>query len=173
MKTLKELLVGVSLQRVVGSLEVEVNALHFDSRKVQPGDLFIAQRGVSVDGHEYIPRAVAAGAKVVVCETLSGEVGEDVTYVVVGDSSEALGIMASNYYDRPSCRLKLVGVTGTNGKTTTATLLYELARLAGCKAGLLSTVCNYIGEEKIPATHTTPDALAINEYMARMVEVWM
>ncbi len=170
MKTLKELLVGVSLQRVVGSLEVEVNALHFDSRKVQPGDLFIAQRGVSVDGHEYIPRAVAAGAKVVVCETLSGEVGEDVTYVVVGDSSEALGIMASNYYDRPSCRLKLVGVTGTNGKTTTATLLYELARLAGCKAGLLSTVCNYIGEEKLPATHTTPDALAINEYMARMVE---
>ena len=92
MKTLKELLVGVSLQRVVGSLEVEVNALHFDSRKVQPGDLFIAQRGVSVDGHEYIPRAVAAGAKVVVCETLSGEVGEDVTYVVVGDSSEALGL---------------------------------------------------------------------------------
>ena len=131
---------------------------------------YVAQRGVSVDGHDFIGIAVAHGAVAVVCETLPAELVPGVTYVVTTDSSLALGMIASNYYDHPSRALKLVGVTGTNGKTTTATLLYELVRLAGYKAGLLSTVCNYIGEEKIVSTHTTPDALTINAYMRRMVD---
>lgn len=170
MKKLKELLDGVSIQQVYGTLDAEVNALHFDSRKIDVGDMFIAQRGVNADGHAYMEKAGAAGAKAIVCEELPDELRAGVNYILVHDSSEALGIIASNYYGRPSYKLKLVGITGTNGKTTTATLLYELACMSGCKAGLLSTVCNYIGEEKVPATHTTPDALSINEYMARMVD---
>lgn len=170
MKNLKELLTGVGIEKVYGEVDLEVNGVHFDSRKVGKGDLFIAQRGVSADGHAFIGKAITAGASVVVCEALPADQAVGVTYVVVDDSSYALGVIASNYYDNPSKALKLVGVTGTNGKTTTATLLYELVRLAGHKAGLLSTVCNYIGDEKIPATHTTPDALAINEYMHQMVD---
>ena len=145
--------------------------IHFDSRKVGEGDLFIAQRGVNADGHEYITKAVAAGAVAVVCEEVPGELKEGVVYVKTGNSSEALGVMSSNFYGNPSRRMKVVGVTGTNGKTTTATLLYELVRLLGRKAGLLSTVCNYIGDERVHATHTTPDAMEINELMSRMVEV--
>lgn len=170
MKELKELLSGVSIKEVHGDPGVCIENVHFDSRKIGLGDLFVAQRGVSADGHMFIEKALALGAVAVVCEELPQQLKEEMTYVVVADSSSALGIIASNYYGRPSQRLKLVGVTGTNGKTTTATLLYELVCLAGYKAGLLSTVCNYIGEEKIPSTHTTPDALAINAYLSRMVE---
>lgn len=170
MKALKELLTGVDAVKVCGTLDVQVGKVHFDSRKVEKGDLFVAQRGVHADGHTFIEKAVSLGASVVVCEELPERLDERVTYVVVADSSFALGILASNYYGNPSRLLKLVGVTGTNGKTTTATLLYELVRFAGHKAGLLSTVCNYIGEEKIAATHTTPDALAINEYIRRMAD---
>lgn len=167
---LKELLDGIICKGIYGNVEAEVVRVHFDSRKIQAGDLFVAQRGVSADGHAYIEKAIAFGASAVLCEELPAELKEGVCYVLVGDSSEALGKVAGNYYGNPSRKLKLVGVTGTNGKTTTATLLYELAHLAGKKAGLLSTVCNYIDEEKIPATHTTPDALSINEYLCRMAE---
>lgn len=158
---LKELLDGIICKGIYGNVEAEVARVHFDSRKIQAGDLFVAQRGVSADGHAYIEKAIALGASAVLCEELPAELQEGVCYVLVGDSSAALGKVAGNYYGNPSRKLKLVGVTGTNGKTTTATLLYELAHLAGKKAGLLSTVCNYIDEEKIPATHTTPDALSI------------
>ena len=170
MKPLKELLTGVDAVKVCGSLDIQVEKVHFDSRKVEKGDLFVAQRGVHADGHAFIEKAVSLGASAVVCEELPDRLDDRVTYVVVADSSFALGMLASNYYGNPSRLLKLVGVTGTNGKTTTATLLYELVRFAGHKAGLLSTVCNYIGEEKMAATHTTPDALAINEYIRRMAD---
>lgn len=170
MKPLKELLNGIQAEKICGSLEIQVEKVHFDSRKVEKGDLFVAQRGVHADGHVFIEKAVSMGAGAVVCEELPDKLEERTTYIVVADSSFALGVIASNYYGNPSRALKLVGVTGTNGKTTTATLLYELVRLAGHKAGLLSTVCNYIGEEKVAATHTTPDALAINEYIRRMAD---
>ena len=123
---LKELLAGVACEVVQGRPDVEVKMIHFDSRKVGEGDLFIAQRGVNADGHEYITKAVAAGAVAVVCEEVPGELKEGVVYVKTGNSSEALGVMSSNFYGNPSRRMKVVGVTGTNGKTTTATLLYEL-----------------------------------------------
>lgn len=170
MRTLKELLAGVCYTGVIYKEEVEINAVHFDSRKVEKGDVFVAQRGVSVDGHIYIDKAVAAGAVAVVCEELPVVSAPGVSYLVVADSSFALGVIAGNYYGNPSRELKLVGVTGTNGKTTTATLLYELARFAGKKAGLLSTVCNYIGDEVIASTHTTPDALSINSYLRQMAD---
>lgn len=167
---LKELITGIDCKEVRGSVDIGIKSVHFDSRKIGAGDVFIAQRGVSVDGHAYIGKAVAAGAVAVVCEELPSQPEEKVCYVVVDDSSEALGKIASCYYGNPSQQMVLVGVTGTNGKTTTATLLYELVRLMGKKAGLLSTVCNYIDEEKYPSTHTTPDALEINSYMRRMVD---
>lgn len=170
MKKLNELLEGVEVTRIYGTTEQEVGKVCFDSRQAGEGDLFVAQRGVSADGHAFIGKATGAGCRAVVCEELPAVPAEGVTYVVTGDSSEALGRIASNYYGRPSEALTLVGVTGTNGKTTTATLLYELAGMLGFKAGLLSTVCNYIGNEQEPATHTTPDALAINAYLRRMAD---
>ncbi len=170
MKKLNELLVGVCVDTILGNTGLEIQHVHFDSRKVGQGDLFVAQRGVNVDGHFFIEKAIEAGCSAVVCEECPQTLAEGVTYIVVKDSSVALGVIASNYYGCPSSKMKLVGVTGTNGKTTTATLLYEMVRLAGYKAGLLSTVCNYIGDKKIVSTHTTPDALAINEYMYQMVE---
>lgn len=170
MKKLNELLEGVEVIRICGTTEREIGKVCFDSRQAGEGDLFVAQRGVSADGHAFIEKATGAGCRAVVCEELPSVPTEGVTYVVTGDSSEALGRIASNYYGRPSEALTLVGVTGTNGKTTTATLLYELAGMLGFKAGLLSTVCNYIGNEQEPATHTTPDALAINAYLRRMAD---
>jgi len=167
---LKDLLEGVIYRMIQGNLETEIASLHFDSRKVGEKDLFVAQRGVHVDGHVFIERAIAAGAVAVVCEQLPERLVEGVTYLEVDDTACVLGILAANYYGNPSRELKLVGVTGTNGKTTTATLLYELVRLLGKKSGLLSTVCNYIGEEQIESTHTTPDALELNALMRRMVD---
>ncbi|WP_026207336.1 UDP-N-acetylmuramoyl-L-alanyl-D-glutamate--2,6-diaminopimelate ligase [Butyricimonas synergistica] len=167
---LKDLLEGVACEIVQGGPEAEVSAIHFDSRKVGKGDVFVAQRGVSVDGHAFIGKAIAGGAIAVVCEEVPENLPEGIVVVKTANSSEALGWMASAYYGHPSRKMKLVGVTGTNGKTTTATLLYEVARLLGKRAGLLSTVCNYVGDEKVHATHTTPDALEINSLMKRMVD---
>ena len=147
MKKLKELLNGVNVGKVYGDTDREIGHIHFDSRKIEPGDVFIAQRGVNADGHAFIDKALTRGAVAVVCEQLPENRPEEVTYIWTADTSEALGVMAGNYWDNPSRELKLVGVTGTNGKTTTATLLYELVRLAGEKAGLVSTVWNYIGED--------------------------
>jgi UDP-N-acetylmuramoyl-L-alanyl-D-glutamate--2,6-diaminopimelate ligase len=167
---LRDILYKVSLTSTYGDMNVEVNGIAFDSRKVQQGYVFVAVAGTQSDGHTYIGKAVELGAKTIVCEKLPDSIIENVTFVTVKNSSHALGIMASNYFGTPSEKLKLIGVTGTNGKTTTATLLYQLFSNLGYKVGLLSTVENRIAEEVVPATHTTPDPIQLNGLLARMVE---
>ena len=167
---LDELLQGVEVRSLVGDGTVAVGRLEFDSRKVVPGTLFFATRGTQTDGHAYIPAAVAAGAAAVVCEELPAERPAGVTFVQVPDSTVALGQVASAFYGHPSRRLKLMGVTGTNGKTTTATLLYRMFRRLGYKAGLISTVVYCVDDREIPSTHTTPDSIRLNAMMAEMVE---
>ena len=164
------MLQGVEVRSLVGDGTVAVGRLEFDSRKVVPGTLFFATRGTQADGHAYIPAAAAAGAAAVVCEELPAERPAGVTFVQVPDSTVALGQVASAFYGHPSRRLKLVGVTGTNGKTTTATLLYRMFRRLGYKAGLISTVVYCVDEREIPSTHTTPDSIRLNAMMAEMVE---
>jgi UDP-N-acetylmuramoyl-L-alanyl-D-glutamate--2,6-diaminopimelate ligase len=170
MKLLSQILYKVRLEEVVGSTHVAISSVTFDSRTVKKDSLFIATKGTAVDGHEYIQQAIQNGAIAVVCESVPSQLEETVTYVKVKDSSYSLGIIACNYYDNPSEKLKLVGVTGTNGKTTTATLLFNLFKSLGYSAGLLSTVQNKINNTVIPSTHTTPDALNLNELLATMVE---
>lgn len=170
MALLRDILYKVSLVSSSGDMEKEVKAIAFDSRQVEKGHLFVAVRGTQADGHEYINKAINAGAIVVVCEALPEQLHDNVSYIAVKDSAAALGIIASNFYNNPSKKLKLVGVTGTNGKTTVAMLLYGLFRRMGKKSGLLSTVNNYIDGEEIPATHTTPDAIQLNALLSKMVE---
>ena len=166
---LSEILKNVELVDTI-SADVEIKNIQFDSRKVEVGSMFVATRGTAVDGHDYISKAVEVGAVAVVCEEMPSEKQADVVYVKVKDSADALGRMASNFYGRPSEQLTLVGVTGTNGKTTIATLLYQLHRALGYKVGLLSTVCNYVDDRAIESTHTTPDAVALNALLAEMVD---
>ena len=166
---LKDILYRVAITSTFGEMDVHVETMTFDSREVVNGSLFVAIKGTQADGHEYIDTAIESGAKVIVVEILPDTPNEAVTYVEVKNSSEALGIMASNFYGNPSEQLNLVGVTGTNGKTTTATLLYDLFSSLGYSSGLLSTVKNLVGEREVPATHTTPDAITINKLMAEMV----
>ncbi len=147
-----------------------ISTLVCDSRKVELGSLFVAVRGVNVDGHRFIPIVTVAGVAAIVCEELPERLESNITYIRVPNSAVALGYLASQWYGNPSRELKLVGVTGTNGKTTTATLIYEMARLEGHKAGLLSTVCNYIDTEAVPAEQTTPDPLTLNMLLRRMVD---
>lgn len=170
MKRLQDILYKVAIQSVVGYTDVNVSAIVFDSRKVQKEDVFVAQKGVSFDGHQFIDKAIELGARAIICEELPVSKKEGVTYVEVANASVALAIMASNFYDKPSSKLKLVGVTGTNGKTTIATLLYDLFQKAGYKVGLLSTVKIMVDDKVYKATHTTPDSIAINEYLSKMVE---
>jgi UDP-N-acetylmuramoyl-L-alanyl-D-glutamate--2,6-diaminopimelate ligase len=170
MQLLQTLLHNVQVLNTIGSLNVPVESITFDSRKVQAGVLFVAVRGVQADGHVYITKAAEANAVAIVCEELPEEKNAAVTYVLVNNSAEALGQMASSFYDNPSAKLQLVGVTGTNGKTTSVTLLHKLFRELGYHVGLLSTVQNQIDEEIIPATHTTPDAVTLNELLAKMVK---
>lgn len=169
MARLQDIAYKVSLNSVAGDTGVEVSAIHFDSRLVRPGSLFVAVRGTQVDGHAFIDKALAQGATAVVCEALPETLTEGVTFLEVADSQEALGIMASNFYDQPSKKLKLVGITGTNGKTTTATLLWDLFCKLGYRVGLLSTVVNRIDDQAIVSTHTTPDAVSLNALLAEMV----
>ncbi|MCI5784056.1 MAG: UDP-N-acetylmuramoyl-L-alanyl-D-glutamate--2,6-diaminopimelate ligase [Bacteroidales bacterium] len=168
-KSLREILESVKTSSVHGNLDVEICGITSDSRKVAPGMLFVAVRGVNVDGHNYISAAISAGATAIVAEDYREDC-EGVTYVSVENSAIALGFIASAWYDNPSQKIKLVGVTGTNGKTTIATLIYEMARLMGYKAGLLSTVVNYVDTEAVASTHTTPDPIELNELLHRMVE---
>jgi len=168
-KKLKDILYKVSLLEVAGSTDTGISELTFDSRHAAKGSLFIAVRGTQADGHQYIAQAVDKGAAAVVCEELPRKLSNSVTYVKVKDSPTALGIIAHNFYDEPSAKMKVVAVTGTNGKTTTVTLLYRMMRQLGHKAGLLSTVQNQINDTVIPATHTTPDAIQLNSLLARMV----
>lgn len=169
MAILKDILYGVALEQVVGSTAVEVNALQFDSRKVTPQSLFIAIKGTLSDGHQFMATAIEKGAVVIVCEAMPATFDLQVTYVKVQNSAKALGIIAANFYQHPSKKLKLVGVTGTNGKTTVATLLYKLFRDLGYKAGLISTVENQINDQVIPSTHTTPDPIALNILLNEML----
>ncbi|HEX8039935.1 MAG TPA: UDP-N-acetylmuramoyl-L-alanyl-D-glutamate--2,6-diaminopimelate ligase [Chryseosolibacter sp.] len=169
MTALKEILYKVSLTSSLGDMDADVKGLTFDSRKVLPGFLFVAVSGTVSDGHDFIAKAIEAGARAVVCERLPESVDERVTYVTVKNSANALGIMASNFNGNPAAQLKLVGVTGTNGKTTTVTLLYQLFSALGYNVGLISTVENRIVNEPIPSTHTTPDPIQLNELLKKMV----
>ena len=153
-----------------GNTGIEVTGIQFDSRKATQGTVFVATRGTATDGHDFIGMAIENGASAVICEAMPETQPENVTFIRVANSSDALGQMAAAWFGYPSSQLTLVGVTGTNGKTTIATLLYETFRALGYKTGLLSTVCNYIDSEAIEATHTTPDAIALNELLARMVQ---
>ncbi len=170
MKPLSALLSAISIEEIIGNKDIEITSVESDSRKIKLGSLFVAVRGTVVDGHQFIPIVTVGGAAAIVCEELPERLESDVTYIKVSNSAVALGFLASRWYGDPSRKLKLVGVTGTNGKTTTATLIYEMARLNGHKAGLLSTVCNYIETEAVPAAQTTPDPLTLNSLLARMVD---
>ncbi|WP_316836437.1 UDP-N-acetylmuramoyl-L-alanyl-D-glutamate--2,6-diaminopimelate ligase [Pedobacter nutrimenti] len=166
---LQEILYGVAITELVGLTNREVSALTFDSRQVAKGSVFFAIKGTLSDGHSYIAQTVEAGAEVIVCEEMPSELKEGITYIQVEDSHIALGKAASNFYEHPSAGLKLIGITGTNGKTTIATLLFKLFRASGYNVGLISTVQNQINEEIIPATHTTPNPIALNELLQKMV----
>ncbi|MBC8052109.1 MAG: UDP-N-acetylmuramoyl-L-alanyl-D-glutamate--2,6-diaminopimelate ligase [Sphingobacteriaceae bacterium] len=171
MKSLKELLIGVKILKLQGSDETSIESVCFDSRQAKPGALFVAVSGTTTDGHIFIDKTIDAGAIAIVCEELPSTINEHVTYIQTSNSAQALGIIASNFYDRPSDKLKLVGITGTNGKTTVATLLYQLFQDLGYKTGLISTVQNHVHHTIVPSTHTTPDPVALNELLAEMVEV--
>lgn len=168
MIVLKDILYKVTINAVVGNTGVQVNAIEFDSRQIKTKDVFLAIRGSVVDGHNFIDKAIELGAAAVVCEALPEQLQNGITYIEVDSASKALAFMAANYYGNPSGNLKLVGVTGTNGKTTVSTLLYQLFKKAGFKVGLLSTVKIMVGDKEFKATHTTPDSLTINKYLSEM-----
>ena len=167
---LQELLKNIEPVQIIGDADVEVTGVNIDSRKIKEGHLFVAMKGTQVDGHKFIPKALELGAKSVLCEDMPEEKVEGVTYIQVASTEDAVGKVATLFYGDPSRKLKLVGVTGTNGKTTIATLLYNMFRKFGHKCGLLSTVCNYIEDEAIPADHTTPDPIELNMLLGKMVE---
>jgi UDP-N-acetylmuramoyl-L-alanyl-D-glutamate--2,6-diaminopimelate ligase len=167
---LKELLKNISPLRIVGDTEVDINGVNIDSRRIASGHLFVAIAGTQTDGHKYIPKAIELGAKAILCEQFPETLTDGVTYVSVASTEDAVGKVATLFYGDPSSKLTLVGVTGTNGKTTIATLLYNMFRQFGHRCGLLSTVCNYIEGEAIPADHTTPDPIELNRLLAQMVD---
>ncbi|MFT7033255.1 MAG: UDP-N-acetylmuramoyl-L-alanyl-D-glutamate--2,6-diaminopimelate ligase [Cyclobacteriaceae bacterium] len=167
---LKDILYNVNLKTVSGDMNTAISSVSFDSRESKADGLFVAVSGTQVDGHDYINKALDKGAVAIVCEKLPSKLRPDVTYIETSNSSSALGHIAANFYDNPSKKLKLVAITGTNGKTTVATLLYNLFRNLGYNTGLLSTVNNYINDEVVPATHTTPDSLSLNQLLGQMVK---
>ena len=167
---LNELLKNVDTLSITGDVEVEITGVNIDSRRIEKGHLFVAIPGTVTDGHKFIPKAIELGATAVLCEKMPEEQIPEVTYVQVASTEDAVGKVATLFYGDPSRKLKLVGVTGTNGKTTIATLLYNMFRKFGHKCGLLSTVCNYIEDEAIPADHTTPDPIELNRLLAQMVD---
>ena len=167
---LSELLKNVKVIASQGNIDVEIKGVNIDSRKIENGHLFIAMKGTQVDGHKFISKAIELGAVAILLEDMPEELNEKVTYVQVASTEEEAGKVATMFYGEPSRKLKLVGVTGTNGKTTIATLLYRMFREFGHKVGLLSTVCNYINDEEVPASHTTPDPIELNSLLAKMVE---
>lgn len=169
MKILKDILYKVAIEAVKGSTDIAINSIDFDSRKISLNDVFVAIRGSVSDGHDFIEKAVNQGAVTVVCEEFPEIIVNGVTYIQVKNTNEALAFLANNFYDNPSSKLRLVGITGTNGKTTVASLLYQLFKKAGYKVGLLSTVKIVVDEYEYKATHTTPDSLTINHYLNEMV----
>lgn len=170
MRALSEILKGIDIRRLVGDQERSIHAIAFDSRKITMDDLFVAVKGTQHDGHAYIDRVIALGAKAIICEELPKDLSNHITYIQVVDAGYALGIAAANFYGNPSARLRLIGVTGTNGKTTVATLLYKLFVDLGFHVGLLSTVQNKINDQVIEATHTTPDPVSLNKLLEDMVK---
>ena len=170
MKLLQDILFGVSLREVVGSTQLSIKDIQIDSRKVQEGSVFVAIKGIQADGHEFIATAIQKGAIAIVCEKLPHSLQEGVVFIVVANAQESVAVMAHHFYDNPSTHLKLVGVTGTNGKTTVATLLFKLFKGLGYTCGLISTVENHIGDTIVPATHTTPDPIQLNALLQKMVQ---
>jgi len=169
-KQLKDILYKVHIEAVHGATDITISKIEFDSRKIELNDVFVAIRGTLSDGHDYIEKALSLGAIAVICEEFPSVIVNGVTYIKVKDSNEALAFLAANYYENPSENIRLVGVTGTNGKTTIASLLYQLFKKAGYKVGLLSTVKIMVDEQEFKATHTTPDSLTINKYLDLMVQ---
>ena len=167
---LSELLKSVSILQIAGSAETEITGVNIDSRKIEKGHLFVAIKGTQTDGHKFIAKAIELGATAILCEDMPEEKIEGISYLQVASTEDVVGQVATNFYGNPSEKLKLVGVTGTNGKTTIATLLYNMFRKFGHRCGLLSTVCNYIEDEAIAADHTTPDPIELNHLLHRMVE---
>ncbi len=170
MKNLKNILKNLVIIKTYGKTDMSINQINFDSRKVTNNDIFVAQKGLQFNGHNYIEKAIKKGATVIIFEDENFKINSEVTFILVKDTDKALAIIASNYYDNPSEKLELIGITGTNGKTTIATLLYDLFKKAGFKVGLLSTVIIKIDTQEIEATHTTPDSLSLNKYLAMMVK---
>lgn len=170
MKRLKDILYRVSIEAVHGATDVTISKIEFDSRKVESNTAFVAIKGTLSDGHDYIEKAITLGATVIVCEQFPETIVQGITYVQVNDTNEALAYLSANFYDNPSEKIKLVGVTGTNGKTTIASLLYQLFKKAGYKVGLLSTVKIMVDTKEFKATHTTPDSLTLNYYLDQMVK---
>ena len=166
---LKDLLTKIKPVEIIGNADIDITGINIDSRKIESGHLFVAMRGTQVDGHQFIPKAIEKGAAAVLCEEIAEPV-EGITYVKVVDCEDSVGPVATTFYGDPTSKLKLVGVTGTNGKTTIATLLYNMFRKMGHKCGLLSTVCNYVDNEAYPTDHTTPDPIELNMLLAKMVK---
>nr|WP_320036847.1 UDP-N-acetylmuramoyl-L-alanyl-D-glutamate--2,6-diaminopimelate ligase [uncultured Bacteroides sp.] len=167
---LDQVIKNIQVTNLIGHSDIDLKGINSDSRNVESGHLFVAVKGTQTDGHSYISTAIEKGAIAVLCEELPTELSENVTYIQVKDTEDAVGKAATAFYGDPTSKLELVGVTGTNGKTTIATLLYDIFRHFGYKVGLLSTVCNYIDDEAVPATHTTPDPISLNELLGRMAE---
>ena len=167
---LNELLQAIQPLEVVGDTDVDICGVDIDSRLTAPGHLFMAMRGTQADGHAYIPAALEHGAVAVLCQEMPAELKPGVAYVRVADSEDATGRLATRFYGDPTSKLRLVGVTGTNGKTTVATLLYHMFRYFGYKVGLVSTVCNYIDDQPVPTEHTTPDPITLNSLLGRMAD---
>ena len=167
---LNELLKAVHPIQVVGSTDIEITGINIDSRQVETGNLFIAMRGTQADGHVYIPAALGKGAIAILCEDFPESLQDHVTYIQVKDSEDAAGKVATAFYGDPTSKMELVGVTGTNGKTTIATLLYNIFRYFGYKVGLISTVCNYIDDKPVPTEHTTPDPITLNRLLGQMAD---
>ena len=165
---LSDIIKGIRVEEIVGDTQRDITDVHIDSRRIAQGHLFVAMRGTQVDGHKYIPSAIEKGAIAIVCEELPQSPAEGITYVRVANSEEAVGPIATAFNGNPTEQVRLIGVTGTNGKTTIATLLYDMFRAMGYKVGLISTVCNYIDGEAIPTEHTTPDAITLNALLGRM-----
>jgi len=170
LKKLNDILTNIGVSKTIGEVDIDVSSIEFDSRMVRPDTLFVAVKGTQVNGHSYIEKAIASGAKVIVCESFPKKINEGITYIQVADSSKSLGILSANFYDNPSSELKLIGVTGTNGKTTIVNLLFGLFQKMGYACGLISTIQNKIENTVVAATHTTPDPVQINKLLNRMLD---
>jgi UDP-N-acetylmuramoyl-L-alanyl-D-glutamate--2,6-diaminopimelate ligase len=167
---LKEIINAIRVIEMTGHDDLNITGIEIDSRKIESGYLFVAVKGTQTDGHAYIDKAIEKGASAIVCETIPENLREDITYIKVEDTEDCIGKLATNFYGNPTSKLELIGVTGTNGKTTIATLLYNMFRKFGYKVGLISTVCNYIDDEAIPTEHTTPDPITLNRLLGRMAD---